>query len=93
MWDFVGIVRSIKMLEFAQKRLNLLIEEISENWGGYYLDLDVMELKNIAVVAELIVRSALLRKESRGTHYLLDYPEKREDFLKLTILLLNGSSI
>jgi L-aspartate oxidase len=93
MWDFVGIVRSIKMLEFAKKRLNLLIEEILENWSGYYLDLDVMELKNIAIVAELIVRSALLRKESRGTHYLLDHPEKREDFIKPTILLLNGSSI
>jgi len=91
MWDFVGIVRSIKMLTFAQRRLELLLEEISTNWSGYYLDLDVLELKNITIVADLIIRSALSRKESRGTHYLLDYPEKRKEFLKPTVLLFNRS--
>lgn len=80
MWDFVGIVRTTKMLNFAQKRISLINQEIEENWKGIYLDLDVMELKNIANLAELIVQCALFRKESRGTHYILNYPYKSKDF-------------
>lgn len=86
MWDFAGIVRSLKMLEFAYKRLSLIQKEIRENWYDLYLDLDLMELKNIAVVAELIIKSALSRKESRGTHYLLDYPQKSKEFERDTII-------
>ncbi len=86
MWDFAGIVRSIKMLEFAYKRINFIKEEIKASWEGIYLDLDLMELKNITTVAELIVRSALSRKESRGTHYLLDFPEKSKEFERDTLI-------
>jgi L-aspartate oxidase len=86
MWDFVGIVRSLKMLEFARKRLEFIRREIEANWEGLYLDLDVMELKNLCMVAEIIIKSAQSRLESRGTHYLIDYPEKRVEYLKETIL-------
>jgi len=89
MWDFVGIVRSLKMLEFAQKRIEFIKKEIKENWPGIYLDLDTMELKKIAIVAELITRSALQRLESRGTHYLIDYPYKRDIYQKDTIISKN----
>ncbi|MFN4196798.1 MAG: L-aspartate oxidase [Caldimicrobium sp.] len=85
MWDFVGIIRTTKMLNFAYKRINLINQEIEENWKGLYLDLDVMELKNIALVAELIIKSAQMRKESRGTHFLLDYPQKSKKYEKDTL--------
>ena len=86
MWDFVGIVRTTKMLNFAHKRINFINQEIEENWSGIYLDLDVMELKNIALLAELIVKSALLRRESRGTHYVLDFPFKSKEYERDTLL-------
>ncbi|WP_022854685.1 L-aspartate oxidase [Thermodesulfobacterium thermophilum] len=86
MWDFVGIIRSLKMLEFARKRLEFIQREIEANWEGLYLNLDVMELKNLCMVAEIIIKSAQARLESRGTHYLIDYPEKRVEYLKETVL-------
>jgi len=86
MWDFAGIVRSTKMLEFAHKRVSLIQEEIKENWEGIYLDLDLMELKNIALMADLILHSALARKESRGTHYMLDFPHKSQEFARDTLI-------
>jgi L-aspartate oxidase len=89
MWDFVGIVRSLKMLEFAQKRIEFIKKEIKENWPGVYLDLDTMELKKIAIIAELITRSALQRLESRGTHYLVEYPYKRDNYQRDTIIFKN----
>ncbi|MBO8143149.1 MAG: L-aspartate oxidase [Thermodesulfobacterium sp.] len=89
MWDFAGIVRSLKMLEFAIKRIEFIKNEIKENWPGIYLDLDTMELKSITIVAELIVRSALQRLESRGTHYLIEYPFKKEKYQKDTIIFKN----
>lgn len=89
MWDFVGIVRSLKMLEFAKKRIEFIKREIEENWPGIYLDLDTMELKNIAIIAELIIRSALQRLESRGTHYLIEYPYKKDNYQKDTIIFKN----
>uniref|UniRef100_A0A7V5XFT5 L-aspartate oxidase n=1 Tax=Thermodesulfobacterium geofontis TaxID=1295609 RepID=A0A7V5XFT5_9BACT len=89
MWDFVGIVRSLKMLEFAKKRIEFIKKEIKENWPGIYLDLDTMELKKIAIVAELITKSALQRLESRGTHFLVEYPYKRDNYQRDTIILKN----
>ncbi|MCS7149490.1 MAG: L-aspartate oxidase [Caldimicrobium sp.] len=89
MWDLVGIVRTTKMLEFALKRISLIRREIEENWNSVYLDLDVMELKFLSLVAELIVKSALQRRESRGTHYLLDYPKKDYNYQRYTILQKN----
>lgn len=75
MWNYMGIVRTTRRLQRAQNRLDLISKEFKEYYGNFRTHPDIEELRNISLVAELSVRCALMRKESRGIHYSLDYPE------------------
>ncbi|MDF7800519.1 L-aspartate oxidase [Pontiellaceae bacterium B1224] len=85
MWDYVGIVRTDRRLARARSRIRNLRQEIQQYYGDYLVTADLLELRNIADVAELIIRSAEQRKESRGLHYMADHPETA-DYLSDTII-------
>ena len=85
MWDYVGIVRTNKRLERAQRRIEMLAAEIQDYYGNFHVTKDLLELRNLVTTADLIVKSAMSRKESRGLHFTANFPEQM-DVAKNTIL-------
>jgi L-aspartate oxidase len=91
MWNYVGIVRSEKRLDLVRKRMQPILAEVAQHFCDYLLTPDLIELRNIALVAELIVKSAMIRKESRGLHYMVEYPARDDvNWKKNTVLQKNN---
>jgi len=87
MWNYVGIVRTNRRLDRARRRLEMIRAEVNSYYWNNLLTRDLIELRNLITVAELMVQSALLRRESRGLHYTVDYPEKEDSTFKRDTVL------
>ncbi|MBW2276425.1 MAG: L-aspartate oxidase [Deltaproteobacteria bacterium] len=90
MWNYVGIVRSNRRLARARRRQDLMLHEIREYYWKYHITADLLELRNIAHVADLIIKSAMIRRESRGLHFNEDYPSEESKFSRDTVLARFG---
>lgn len=89
MWNYVGIVRTNQRLNRAYERIEILKKEVQHFYKNFHITSDLIELRNLLQVSELIVLSALARKESRGLHFSKDYPEKNDEAID-TMLQLNN---
>jgi L-aspartate oxidase len=87
MWNYVGIVRTHRRLKRARRRIALVMDEIEAYYWDFKVTSDLVELRNLATVADLIVQCALRRRESRGLHYTLDFPESDPRFVRDTVLV------
>ena len=85
MWNYVGIVRKESRLKLALEKIKVVRKEIEDHYKNYFLTTNMIELRNISLMAELVIKATLARKESRGLHYIRDYPEKKESERKVNV--------